>query len=93
MYACEPCTLEELEQDIRVKVAKIDKAMLQTVNANFQEHLQKWISNNGPHIGDVVFHAWFCQMQFQYELKYVNKFQEKINDFVIFCPTLYKQFH
>ena len=58
-------TLEELKEAIREKVAQIDRGMIEKVYANFQERLQKCITDNGCHMSDVVFHTWFCKMLFQ----------------------------
>ena len=57
MYEHKPHTLDDLKEDIRVEVAQIDRAMLEIVEANFQELLQKCISEDGHHMRDVVFHT------------------------------------
>lgn len=56
-YERKPCTLEELKEAISVEVAKIDRAMLQRMYANFIERLQKCIIDKGYRIQDVVFHT------------------------------------
>ena len=48
VYEHKPRTLENLKEAIRVEVAQIDRAMLERVEANFQERLQKCIKRT-PH--------------------------------------------
>ena len=50
-----PRTLDGLKEAIRMEVAQIDRAMLERVEANFQERLQKCINKNGHHMKDIVF--------------------------------------
>ena len=47
--------MEDLKDAIRVEVAQIDRAMLERVEAKFQERLQKCINKNGHHSKDIVF--------------------------------------
>ncbi|KAK3875203.1 hypothetical protein Pcinc_011476 [Petrolisthes cinctipes] len=46
VYEHKPRTLEDLKEAIRVEVAEIDRAMLERVETNFQERLQKCINEN-----------------------------------------------
>ena len=55
VYEHKPRTLDDLKEAIRVEVAQIDRAMLERVEANFQERLQKCINENGHHMKDIVF--------------------------------------
>ena len=55
MYERKPPTLEDLKEGIPVEVAQIDRAILERVEANFQERLQKCINENGHHMKDIVF--------------------------------------
>ena len=57
VYKHKPCTLEELKETICEEVTQIDKVMIEKVYANFEECLQKCITNNGHHMTDVVFHT------------------------------------
>ena len=57
MYEHKPRTLEDLKEAIRVEIAQIDRAMLERVEANFQERLQKCIDENGYHMKDIVFQS------------------------------------
>ena len=54
VYEHNPRTLKDLKEAIRVEVAQIDWAMLERVEANFQERLQKCININGQHMKDIV---------------------------------------
>ena len=55
VYEHKPRTLDDLKEAIRVEVTQIDRAMLERVEANFQERLQKCINENGHHMKDIVF--------------------------------------
>ena len=57
VYVHRPRTLDELQNAVRVEVAQIDRAMLERVEANFHQRLQKCIDENGHHMRDVVFHT------------------------------------
>ena len=46
VYEHKPCTLEELKEAIHKEVAQLDKVMIEKVYANFEEHLQKCITDN-----------------------------------------------
>ena len=83
VYEHKPRTLEELKEAICEEVAQIDKAMIEKVYANFQERLQKCITDNGHHMKDVIFHTLFCKMLFQYESRSVKKilFNKKLKIF------------
>ena len=50
-----PRTLEDLKEAMCVEVALIDRAILERVEANFQERLQKCINENGHHMKDFYF--------------------------------------
>ena len=74
LYEHKPCTLEELKEAICEKVAQIDKAMIKKVYANFEERLQKCITDSGLTRQMLFSTLDLCKILFQYELKSVNKF-------------------
>lgn len=55
VYVHKPRTLEELMEAIRLEVLQIDRAMLERVEVNLRERLEKCIAENGRHLGDIVF--------------------------------------
>lgn len=62
MYVPKIRTLEV----IHIEVAQIDRSILEKVEDNFQEQLQKCIIENAHRMSDVVFTTSFCQMFIQY---------------------------
>ena len=64
--------LENLKEAIRMEGAQIDRALLERMEANFQEYLQKCINENGHHKKDIVFQI--CQLLIPWKHSNVKKF-------------------
>lgn len=62
MYVPKTRTMEAIHMD----VAQIDRSILEKVEDNFQEELQKGIIENAHHMSDVGFSTSFCRMFIQY---------------------------
>ena len=57
VYEHKPHTLKEPKETICKEIAQINRAMIEKVYANFGEHFQKCITDNGHLMTDVVFHT------------------------------------
>lgn len=42
-----------------MKVIQVERAMLERVEANFRELFQKWITENGRHLRDIILNTKF----------------------------------
>ena len=52
-----PRTLDELKEAIRQQITKINRDLLERVEANFLERLQQCVNENGHHMPDLIFRS------------------------------------
>lgn len=57
VYEAKPRTLNELKEAIRQEITRINRDLLERVEANFRKRLQQCVNENGHHMLDVIFHS------------------------------------
>ena len=57
VYEDKPRTLDELKEAIRQQITKINRDLLERVEANFLERLQQCVNENGHHMPDLIFRS------------------------------------